>query len=82
MSEHNHGQAHAHAPANFNKAFAIGIALNIAFVVVRQTHTRTLAVAAPELRHLGLCQQVIERPAKLMGQVNSTSIMPSVPLGV
>lgn len=34
MSEHNHGHAHAHAPANFNKAFAIGIALNIAFVAV------------------------------------------------
>lgn len=32
MSEHNHG--HAHAPANFNRAFAIGIALNLAFVLV------------------------------------------------
>ena len=29
---HDHG--HSHAPAQFNKAFAIGIALNIAFVVV------------------------------------------------
>lgn len=32
MSEHNQG--HAHAPANFNRAFAIGIALNLAFVLV------------------------------------------------
>ena len=29
---HHHG--HSHAPANFNSAFAIGIALNIAFVAV------------------------------------------------
>jgi cobalt-zinc-cadmium efflux system protein len=29
---HNH--EHTHAPANFNRAFAIGIALNIAFVVI------------------------------------------------
>lgn len=36
MSEHNHGHVHghSHAPTNFNKAFAIGIALNIAFVAV------------------------------------------------
>ena len=32
MSEHHHG--HAHAPANFNRAFALGIALNLAFVLV------------------------------------------------
>ncbi len=35
---HNHGHAndhgHEHAPAEFNQAFAIGIALNIAFVVI------------------------------------------------
>ena len=28
------GHDHSHAPANFNKAFAIGIGLNIAFVVI------------------------------------------------
>jgi len=30
----HHGHAHAHAPANFGRAFAIGAALNIAFVAV------------------------------------------------
>ncbi len=29
-----HSHEHAHAPANFNRAFAIGIALNIAFVAI------------------------------------------------
>jgi cobalt-zinc-cadmium efflux system protein len=29
-----HAHAHGHAPANFNSAFAIGIALNLAFVAV------------------------------------------------
>ena len=32
MSEHGHD--HAHTPTNFNSAFAWGIALNVAFVVV------------------------------------------------
>lgn len=33
--EHDHaGHAHAHAPASFGRAFAIGITLNIAFVVI------------------------------------------------
>jgi cobalt-zinc-cadmium efflux system protein len=31
---HHHGHGHSHAPANFNTAFAIGIALNIAFVAI------------------------------------------------
>ena len=31
---HGHGHAHAHAPASFGRAFAIGTALNLAFVVV------------------------------------------------
>ena len=30
---HGHGHGHSHAPASFGRAFAIGIALNIAFVV-------------------------------------------------
>ena len=30
----HHGHAHAHAPANFDRAFAIGIALNAAFVAI------------------------------------------------
>src|SRR3984957_14668696 len=29
-----HGHTHAHAPASFGKAFAIGIALNLGFVVI------------------------------------------------
>ncbi|UVK54915.1 cation diffusion facilitator family transporter [Mesorhizobium sp. AR02] len=31
---HEHGVGHGHAPANFGKAFAIGVALNAAFVVL------------------------------------------------
>jgi cobalt-zinc-cadmium efflux system protein len=31
---HPHTHVHAHAPRNFNRAFAIGIALNLGFVVV------------------------------------------------
>lgn len=31
---HSHGHGHSHAPANFGRAFAIGAALNIVFVVV------------------------------------------------
>jgi len=30
---HGHGHAHSHAPASFDRAFAIGIALNLAFVL-------------------------------------------------
>lgn len=32
--DHSHGHGHAHAPTDFGRAFAIGIALNAAFVVV------------------------------------------------
>jgi cobalt-zinc-cadmium efflux system protein len=32
--EHGHDHGHSHAPADFNRAFAIGIALNIAFVAI------------------------------------------------
>ncbi|WP_088286014.1 cation diffusion facilitator family transporter [Ideonella sp. A 288] len=31
---HGHGHGHVHAPASFDKAFAIGIALNAAFVAI------------------------------------------------
>ena len=34
MTAHTHDHAHAHAPGNFGAAFAIGIALNMAFVIV------------------------------------------------
>jgi cobalt-zinc-cadmium efflux system protein len=32
--EHEHGHAHAHAGADFSRAFAVGIALNLAFVAI------------------------------------------------
>jgi len=31
---HSHGLGHSHAPTNFGRAFAIGIALNVGFVIV------------------------------------------------
>ena len=37
-STHGNGHAHAHAPASFGKAFAIGIALNLAFVVIEAVY--------------------------------------------
>ncbi|RZK76124.1 MAG: cation transporter, partial [Methylobacterium sp.] len=30
---HSHGHGHSHAPASFDRAFAVGIALNIAYVL-------------------------------------------------
>jgi len=32
--EHSHSHSHSHAPADFGRAFAIGISLNIAFVLI------------------------------------------------
>lgn len=37
-SHHGHGHGHSHAPASFGRAFAIGIALNLGFVVVEGTY--------------------------------------------
>ncbi len=36
--DHGHSHTHAHAPASFGKAFAIGIALNLAFVVIEAVY--------------------------------------------
>jgi cobalt-zinc-cadmium efflux system protein len=35
---HSHGAGHSHAPASFGRAFAIGTALNLGFVVVEATY--------------------------------------------
>ena len=35
--DHGHSHGHAHAPASFDRAFAIGIGLNIAYVVAEAT---------------------------------------------
>ncbi len=36
--DHGHGHSHSHAPADFGRAFAIGIVLNTAFVIVEATY--------------------------------------------
>ena len=36
--DHGHGHGHSHAPASFGRAFAIGIVLNTAFVVVEAVY--------------------------------------------
>jgi cobalt-zinc-cadmium efflux system protein len=36
--EHSHGPGHSHAPASFGRAFAVGTALNLGFVVVEATY--------------------------------------------
>lgn len=38
MSEHSHKHSHQHDPAAFSRAFAIGIALNLGFVVVEAAY--------------------------------------------
>ncbi len=46
---HGHGHGHSHAPASFGRAFAIGIALNVGFVVVETGFgfaTRSVALLA------------------------------------
>lgn len=35
---HSHGHGHSHAPASFGRAFAIGIALNLGFVIVEAVY--------------------------------------------
>lgn len=35
---HGHGHGHSHAPASFGRAFAVGIALNLGFVIVEATY--------------------------------------------
>ena len=35
---HGHGGGHSHAPATFGRAFAIGITLNIAFVILEAVY--------------------------------------------
>ena len=35
---HTHDHGHSHAPANYNRAFAIGVALNVAYIVVEATY--------------------------------------------
>src|ERR671932_600052 len=37
---HHHGPGHSHAPASFGRAFAIGIALNVGFVIVEALYGR------------------------------------------
>jgi len=32
--DHGHAHGHSHAPADFGRAFAVGIALNLGFVIV------------------------------------------------
>ena len=46
---HDHTHGHTHSPATFNRAFIIGIALNVAFVIIEVFygwHARSLALLA------------------------------------
>src|SRR5678816_919647 len=59
--DHSHGHTHgpgrhAHGPANFDRAFAIGVGLNVAFVlaeVVFGLRTHSLALIADAGHNLG-----------------------------
>jgi cobalt-zinc-cadmium efflux system protein len=35
---HTHNHGHSHGPADYNRAFAIGVALNVAYIVVEATY--------------------------------------------
>ena len=56
---HDHGRAghsHAHAPANFDRAFAIGVTLNVGFVVVETIYgvlANSLSLLADAGHNLG-----------------------------
>src|SRR5476651_373090 len=53
---HSHGHSHSHAPADFNRAFAIGVALNMGFVVVEVVYgflANSLALLADAGHNLG-----------------------------
>jgi cobalt-zinc-cadmium efflux system protein len=55
-SGHSHGSGHVHAPASFGKAFAIGIALNVGFVVVEAIYgvlSNSVALLADAGHNLG-----------------------------
>jgi cobalt-zinc-cadmium efflux system protein len=56
--EHNHGHAHGHvhAPKDFGRAFAIGTALNVGFVVIEATYgilANSMALLADAGHNLG-----------------------------
>jgi cobalt-zinc-cadmium efflux system protein len=54
---HSHGQgSHVHAPASFDRAFAIGVGLNVAFVIIELAfgfRTNSLALVADAGHNLG-----------------------------
>jgi cobalt-zinc-cadmium efflux system protein len=53
--DHNHSHGHDHGPATFNRAFAIGIALNAAFVLIEGFygwHINSLALLADAAHNL------------------------------
>jgi cobalt-zinc-cadmium efflux system protein len=54
--EHDHGPAHVHAPSSFGRAFAIGIALNLGFVVIEALYgllSNSMALLADAGHNLG-----------------------------
>lgn len=53
--DHKHGHDHDHGPASFNRAFAIGIALNLGFVLIEGFygwHVNSLALLADAAHNL------------------------------
>ncbi|MCM2282553.1 MAG: cation transporter, partial [Bdellovibrionaceae bacterium] len=53
---HHHHHGHAHAPKDFNRAFAIGVSLNVAFVLIEAVFgwlSNSLALLADAGHNLG-----------------------------
>lgn len=54
--EHSHGHGHSHAPANFGKAFAIGAALNVIYVIFELVFgglSHSLALVTDAVHNMG-----------------------------
>ena len=62
---HGHSHGHAHGPASHGAAFAIGVALNLAFVVVEATYGFLSGSMAKVLTLLAIVGILMLRPQGL-----------------
>ena len=73
---HDHGHEHGHAPKDFGRAFAIGVSLNLGFVLIEAFYGAGKPVAAVchapgVLRHVKFQGQPIVKGKRVTGFTNS-----------